>query len=144
MGREQDFGPILVVGGAGFLGHHLVYDLLEYGIDGDKIHVLDLNTERNRITPVLYHSADITSKQGVQNVFQEAKPRVVFHTVSPDPFETNRKFLDNVNIIGTRNLVESAQEIGTVKAFIYISSSSVVHDYYHPLVKADENLPVLQ
>jgi sterol-4alpha-carboxylate 3-dehydrogenase (decarboxylating) len=143
MAEEINLGTILIVGGTGLLGHHLAQDLIEYGIKGDHIHVIDLHVDRNRIPIVSYHQADITSKQGVRNVFQQVKPRVVFHAASPNPFENNRKILDQVNIIGTRNLIDSAKEMGTVKAFVYVSSSSVVHDHYHPLINADENLPVL-
>ncbi|KAF2803984.1 NAD(P)-binding protein, partial [Mytilinidion resinicola] len=135
--------PILVIGGTDFLGHHLVQDLLDNGVKHDQIHALDLKTDRNLVSGVTYHQADITSKSAIDPLLQKVRPTVVSHTASPNPFETNRAILDKVNIDGTRNLIEGAQEVGMVKAFIYTSSSSLVHDHYHPLINADETLPVL-
>jgi sterol-4alpha-carboxylate 3-dehydrogenase (decarboxylating) len=51
--------------------------------------------------------------------------------------------LEKVNIDGTRNLLECAQIMGTVEAFIYTSSSSIIHNQRFPLIEATEELPVL-
>jgi sterol-4alpha-carboxylate 3-dehydrogenase (decarboxylating) len=90
-----------------------------------------------------YHHADITSIEEIKKVLQLIKPTLLFHMASPYPFETNRTILEQVNINGTRNLVDSAQLVGSVAAFIYTSSSSVIHDHYHPFQSADETHCVL-
>ncbi|KAF1953856.1 NAD(P)-binding protein [Byssothecium circinans] len=135
---------ILVVGGNGCLGQHLIEDLVERGADTSRIHILDLKSNDARTTPgVTYHHANITSPEEVEAVLQLVKPNVLFHMASPYPFESNRTILEHVNITGTRNLIETAQKVGTVAAFVYTSSSSVIHDHYHPLHDADETFPVL-
>lgn len=48
-----------------------------------------------------------------------------------------------VNVEGTRNLLVSAQEVGSVMAFVYTSSASIIHDSVSDLVDADESFPVL-
>lgn len=49
-----------------------------------------------------------------------------------------------VNVEGTRTLIEQAGEIGCVKAFVFTSSASVVHDTVSDLINADERWPVLR
>jgi sterol-4alpha-carboxylate 3-dehydrogenase (decarboxylating) len=49
-----------------------------------------------------------------------------------------------VNVVGARNLLEAAEKLGTVQAFINTSTSSVIHDNISDLIDAGENLPVLQ
>ncbi|OIW29076.1 C-3 sterol dehydrogenase/C-4 decarboxylase family protein [Coniochaeta ligniaria NRRL 30616] len=132
----SSLGSILVVGGCGFLGHHIISELLEQDASAS-ISVLDLRTDANRHPAVTYYSGDISNKSQVEAVFAKVKPKTVFHTVSPHPLQVNHKLLDKVNVVGTRNLVACAQQAGTV-AFVYTSSTSVVHDHHSPLCDATE------
>lgn len=140
----QFFGPILVVGGCGFLGHHIVSQLLEsYSV---QISVLDLRTDRNRHSAVSYYDGDITSQSSVLEVLAVVKPWIIIHTASPVPFDDGNNhdaIYRKVNIDGTRNLLELAGKIGCVKAFVYTSSASVIHDTVSDLINADERWPVL-
>jgi sterol-4alpha-carboxylate 3-dehydrogenase (decarboxylating) len=135
--------PILIVGGSGFFGQHLIQDLIDRGVQPEHIHILDLQSKDSQRPSVSFHHADISSAEDVRKVLQLVKPSVIFHTASPYPFESNRAVLERVNIDGTRNLVQLSHENGSVAAFIYTSSSSVVHDHYHPLRRVDETSPVL-
>lgn len=132
----------LVVGGCGFLGHHIVSQLLES--PSARVGVLDLRTNRNRFPKAQYFDGDITSKSEVSAIFANFKPAVVFHTVSPLAVQQNRPLFDRVNIEGTKNLLECAGESGYVKAFVFTSSGSVVYDGTHDLVSVDESMPVLK
>jgi|SRR5690242_5657370 len=134
---------ILIVGGSGFLGQHLIKDLVDRGVKPEHIHVLDLQSKDSQSPNVSFHYADISSAEEVRKVLQLVKPSVIFHTASPYPFESNRAVLERVNIDGTRNLLQLSHETGSVDAFVYTSSSSVVHDHYHPLRRVDETSPVL-
>jgi sterol-4alpha-carboxylate 3-dehydrogenase (decarboxylating) len=134
---------ILIVGGAGLLGRHLIEDLLEKGVNADRIHAVDIKPSSRSGPSVSYHRVNIASQAEVDKAFQLIRPTVVFHLVSPYPFVSERAVLENVNINGTRNLIDSAQLTGGVLAFIYVSSSSVIHDHYRPLENADESYPVL-
>jgi len=148
MGSEKpsrSFGSVLVVGGCGFLGHHIVSQLLE-GYDA-KVSIIDLRTELNRFPSANYYDADITSESAVRSVLAEVKPTVIIHTASPNFVSDegkNKALYKKVNVNGTQNLIDRAGEIGCVKAFVYTSSSSVIHDSISPLINADERWPTLR
>ncbi len=140
----RSLGSVLITGGCGFLGHHLVSQLLE-SYDA-RISVLDLRTDRNRFPGVSYHNGDITSETAVYKILEEVRPDVIIHTASPVPFDDsapNNELYRRVNVDGTRNLLDVAARVGCVKAFVYTSSASVVHDTVSDLVNADESWPVL-
>ena len=148
--KKADLGSVLVVGGCGFVGHHIVKQLL-FNYDCT-ISVLDLRTTHNRQPKVTYHDGDITSREAVLAVLKEAKPNVIIHTASPSAVLNSvssqavraaNKLYYNVNVNGTKNLLDCAVESGTVKAFVYTSSASVVHDNVSDLINADERFPVL-
>jgi sterol-4alpha-carboxylate 3-dehydrogenase (decarboxylating) len=143
MEREVISGPILVFGGCGFLGRHLVNEIYSNVTGKPEVAIVDLNIERNRHPSASYFAVDITQRKQVAKLFDHIRPQVVFHTVSPNPFEVDRSLLEKVNVVGTQNLIECAKAVGTVRAFVFTSSSSVVHDQRHPLVEATEDLPAL-
>ena len=145
---HPELGPVLVVGGCGFLGHRIVSRLRES--PSLQIWVLDLDTGHNRFPHVSYCDGDITSHSTVQAVLQKINPRTIIHTASPNVliehpnFATRKALYEKVNISGMHNLIECAGKSGSVKAFVYTSSASVVHDSINDLSEADESLPVLQ
>lgn len=143
MASSSKLDPILITGGCGFIGYHLVQHLLDFD-SGCRIHVLDITTERNRIDSVTYHRGDIASANDVSRVMQEVKPRVVFHVACPDPMVIATKLFEKVVVGGARNLLSSAAAVGTVQAFVYTSSSSVIHDNMTDLIDAHETLPILR
>lgn len=141
----RSLGSVLVVGGCGFLGHHIVFQLLE-SYDA-QVSVIDLRTELNRFHSAKYYDADITSETAVRSVLAEVKPTVIIHTASPNFVSDegkNKPLYKKVNVDGTQNLIDRAGEIGCVKAFVYTSSSSVIHDSISPLIDADERWPTLR
>ncbi|KAJ4412521.1 erg26, C-3 sterol dehydrogenase [Gnomoniopsis sp. IMI 355080] len=133
--------PVLVTGGCGFLGSHLVEGLLAEDASCE-VHVVDLHTERNRVPGVTYHDCDITSSADVDAVFLKTKPKTVFHVASPDPIFLNPSRFRRVNVDGTHNVLVAARK--TAQAFVYTSSSSAIHDNVSELVDADETYPVLR
>jgi sterol-4alpha-carboxylate 3-dehydrogenase (decarboxylating) len=54
----------------------------------------------------------------------------------------NKELTYKVNVEGTKALVWAAQETG-VKAFVYTSSASVIHDTQSDLINADETYPLI-
>ncbi|EFR02241.1 sterol-4-alpha-carboxylate 3-dehydrogenase [Nannizzia gypsea CBS 118893] len=111
-----------------------------------KVSVLDLRTTHNRFPGADYYDADILNTEQLLKVFRIVKPDVIIDTVSPPPLEGEREMLYNVNVNGTKNLVEVAGGAkgdwgGKCKAFVYTSSSSVVHDTQGDLINVDERWP---
>ena len=142
----KSLGSVLVVGGCGFLGYHIVSQLLEN--HSAQVSVLDLRTTKNRLPSVNYYDGDITSEADVRLTLEKTKPTIIIHTASPPGADNTTKALralyKKVNIDGTRNLVERAGEAGCVKAFIYTSSASIIHDTVSDLINADERWPILR
>jgi UDP-glucose 4-epimerase len=120
----------LVTGGAGFIGSNIVEELLKQGYD---VRVLDnfATGKRENIIPFMKNSkfemieGDLRSFHIVRNavngvdfvLHQGALPSVP-RSVN-DPITTN-----DVNILGTLNILEAAKEFG-VKRVVFASSSSV-------------------
>ncbi|KAF2252902.1 sterol-4-alpha-carboxylate 3-dehydrogenase [Trematosphaeria pertusa] len=141
MEPANQLSSVLVIGGCGFLGHHIVRKLLQSD-DVSQVTVVDLRTDFYRVEGAHYIKGSITSRDDVMCALDTARPRVIFHTVSPQALGNPRLFTE-VNIGGTRNLLECAQSCGFTKALVYTSSSSVVHDNYSDLAAVTEDMPLL-
>lgn len=122
---------ILVTGGAGFIGSNLAKCLLQ---DGNSVRILDnfSTGKRENLNDIMgsieliegdirsYHTV-MKSLSDIDYVFHEAAlpsvPRSIY-----DPITSN-----DVNIVGTLNLLQCSKDMG-VKKFIFASSSSVYGD----------------
>lgn len=133
--------PVLVIGGCGSLGHHIVKQLLEAG--ASDVTTFDVNIEKNIFKNAKYIKGSIQSPHDVLQVLQSVKPLTIFHTASPTMLgqRNTRQIFENVNIKGTRILLENILKVGTTKALVYTSSSSVIHNNMTDLVYATEDIP---
>ncbi|KAL1964833.1 hypothetical protein VTN77DRAFT_6335 [Rasamsonia byssochlamydoides] len=114
-----------------------------------KVAVVDLRTVHNRLPGAEYYDGDITSVESMLEVFRKVKPDVVIHTASPSMLDGNKALLHKVNVEGTRTLLEVAGGAkgdwgGKCKAFVYTSSSSVVHDTQSDLINVNEEWPYVR
>jgi sterol-4alpha-carboxylate 3-dehydrogenase (decarboxylating) len=114
MDSENISGPVLVFGGCGFLGHHLVKRLLDGTSNNHQVTVVDEVTDCNRHLSATYRVANITKRDEVAKAYQEVKLQVVFYMVSLNPFEHDHSLLERVNVTGTQNLISCAKAISTV------------------------------
>lgn len=140
---KPQLGSITVIGGCGFLGHHIVNQLLESYTC--KISVIDLFTTRNRRPDsdgVSYFDGDITSLTSLNTIFQKCKPDIVIHTASPNLIGANDALYYKVNVEGTKTVIEACKQNG-VKGLVYTSSASVISDTVSDIVYADERWPVI-
>ncbi|HLC46909.1 MAG TPA: SDR family oxidoreductase [Candidatus Nanoarchaeia archaeon] len=119
---------VLVTGGAGFIGSHIVEGLLSKGY---KVVVLDnlfsgkkdnLSAVKDKITFIEGDIRDEKSvakaMKGIDHVLHQAARRSV-----PASFDDPKEYCD-VNILGTITLLEAARK-AEVKSFVFASSSSV-------------------
>jgi len=133
---------ILVTGGAGFIGSHVVDLFLAKGYE---VVVLDdLSTGRlsNLNTEAKFYQIDIRSPE-VREVFAAEKPDYVSHHAAQ--MDVRRSvaqplFDADVNILGSINLIECAREFD-VKHFIYISSGGAAYGEPERL-PCDEEHPI--
>jgi len=121
----------LVTGGAGFIGSNIVEELLKRGYD---VRVLDnfATGKRENLKPfekdIELIEGDIRSFHIVQQAVKDID--VILHQAAlpsvprsiKDPITSNE-----VNVVGTLNILEAAKDAG-VKRVVYASSSSVYGD----------------
>ncbi|KAL3417621.1 3-beta hydroxysteroid dehydrogenase/isomerase [Phlyctema vagabunda] len=138
---KRPLGKVLVIGGCGFLGHHIV-ELLQRSYNAS-VSVIDLRTSSNRKDGVTYVDGDITKLESLLPVFEQIRPDVVIHTASPTLAGGSRELYYKVNVEGTKCVIEACQKTG-VKALVYTSSASVVSDNSSDLINADERWPVIR
>jgi len=140
-GSAASLGKVLVTGGCGFLGHHIVKMIVNRHPQ-TQVAVLDLRTSLNRISSskVSYHDGDITNAEAVKSLISSIKPDVIIHTAGANLIAKDEIHL-KVNVGGTKNLLEAAKQAG-VKAFVYTSSASVIFNPKTELINADETWPL--
>jgi UDP-glucose 4-epimerase len=119
---------ILVTGGAGFIGSHVVDLFIEKGYE---VVVLDdLSTgRRSNLNPrAIFYQMDIRSPE-VRDVFAAERPDYVSHHAAQADVRRSvvePMFDAEVNILGSINLLECAREFA-VKHFVYISSGGAAY-----------------
>ncbi|KAH0536020.1 hypothetical protein FGG08_007087 [Glutinoglossum americanum] len=137
-------GSVLVVGGCGFLGHHIVKELLA-DPSCSSISVMSRDPSKNCFDGVSYHVGDVTSPVNVQRVIAQSKPTVIINTASPIAYIDHEHAPDyfTVNVDGNRNLLSAAVATGTVKAYVYTSSGPIIAGDGAAYDHADETYPTL-
>jgi sterol-4alpha-carboxylate 3-dehydrogenase (decarboxylating) len=144
-GSDTSFGSVLVTGGCGFQGAHLVAAIIE-AEPNCKVYAFDIDTNRplRRHASVTYITGDIADASAVDAAFagMNPPPRVIFHTACPPSMDLNASLHWRVNVEGTRNILASADRIGTVRALVLTSTASVGYDGVAELKEVEE-LPVL-
>ena len=125
-------GPIIVTGGCGLLGYHIVQQLLKDASAGP-ITVISRSPKTNIFKGVSYIAGDITDFAFLEKTFTQVKPSIVIHTVSPRAIDENttEDVWNKVNVGGIQNLLKVAQNVGTVKAFIQTSTVNVIQGFEH-------------
>lgn len=127
---------IIVTGGAGFIGSHLVDELVSLG---HEVHIVDnmsAGKEENINRKAILHEVDIRDKEKLMPIFEGAK--YVFHEASnpqvqysiENPIETN-----DINVNGLLNVLE-ASRLNKVKRVMFASSSAVYGD--------QETMPIVE
>lgn len=138
---------IMVTGGAGFIGSHVVDLFVSKGYE--VIIVDDLSTGRaSNLNPAAkFYKLDIRDPQ-LRDVFAVEKPDYISHHAAQ--MDVRRSvaqplFDADVNILGSINLIECAKEYH-VKHFVYISTGGAVYGEPErvPCVETDPINPICQ
>ncbi|MBM3154533.1 MAG: NAD-dependent epimerase/dehydratase family protein [Chloroflexi bacterium] len=137
---------VLVTGGAGFIGSHIVDALVQLG--HDVVVVDDLSTgKRAHVNPTArFYELDIRSPH-LEEVFAKERPEVVSHQAARanvrESMEKPLLYAD-VNILGSLNLLENCRACH-VRKVIYASTGGAVYgepqylpvDETHPINPSD-------
>ncbi|MFJ7753800.1 NAD-dependent epimerase/dehydratase family protein [Peribacillus muralis] len=129
----------IVTGGAGFIGSHLVEELI---LNGAEVHVLDnmISGHIDHVHPdAIIHTEDICGKEAGQTIMK-VKPDVVFHLAAQA--DVARSILDpqydaDVNINGTINMLKACRE-ASVKKLIFSSTSGVYGNLQKDLISEND------
>jgi UDP-glucuronate 4-epimerase len=132
---------IIVTGGAGFIGSHLVDRLLA---DGAEVVVVDnfdsfypRAVKLSNLAPALHKERcrlvelDIRDGAGVRRLLEENRPDAIVHLAARAgvrPSIDNPALYTDVNVLGTVHLLEAAARLEPRPRFVFASSSSVYGD----------------
>ncbi|MFO8082144.1 MAG: GDP-mannose 4,6-dehydratase [Armatimonadota bacterium] len=120
---------ILVTGGAGFIGSHIVDRYID---EGHEVAIIDnlATGRRSNINPdATFHEISMTDEDAVRDVFAQERPEVVSHHAAQMDVRrsvSEPQFDAEANIIGTINVIEAGRAAGTCK-FIFASSGGAIY-----------------
>lgn len=115
---------ILVTGGAGFIGSHLVNELVQKNYDVFVIDDLSSGKKSNINKKVKFYKVDVRSKK-IAEIFKKEKPQIVFHLAARPLVEEaykNPVEAIEVNVMGTVNILEACRKQKGIESIIVVSS----------------------
>jgi UDP-glucose 4-epimerase len=130
---------ILVTGGAGFIGSHVVDRLVQEGHEVVVVDDLSSGKRRNINRQAKFYKADIRSPRWLERVFRRERPAVVNHHAAQMDVRRSveNPVLDaDINILGMLNVLQNSVKYG-VRKVIFASSGGAI--YGEP-----ENVPVAE
>jgi len=132
---------VLVTGGAGFIGSHIVEQCLGAGYEAVVVDDLSSGKKENLPQGVPLYQVDVADAAAVQQVFDLVRPEYVVHQaaqISVSRSVQEPAFDAHVNIVGLLNVLEAAVQYG-VRSFVFASSGGVL--YGDVTTPADEGHP---
>jgi len=116
---------ILVTGGAGFIGSHVVRKLIDEGMEVVVLDSFVSGSESNIPQGVLVLRGDIRDMEIVQKAAQDVTGIVHLAALVSVPISVaNPGLTEEVNVEGTKNIFQAARELG-VRRVVYASSAAV-------------------
>ncbi len=132
---------VLVTGGAGFIGSHIVEAYLQEGYEVIVVDNLSTGRVENLPQEARFYLLDINSPEAARLIKLE-KPQVINHQAAQIsvPLSTQDPVYDaRENILGTINLLAAAAEAG-VQRFVFASTGGAIYGDTHGS-KATEDQP---
>jgi UDP-glucose 4-epimerase len=119
---------VLVTGGAGFIGSHIVDRLIQEGHDVVVVDNLSTGKKKNLNRAARFYKMDILSPK-IEKIFKKEKPDLISHHAAQ--MDVRRSVADpifdaQVNILGLLNVLENAVRCGAKKV-IFASSGGAVY-----------------
>ncbi len=133
---------VLVTGGAGFIGSHIVDGFIKEGYNVVIIDDLSTGREENINSKAIFYQADIRS-QDIAKIFDKEEPDILCHYAAQIDVQQsieNPVYDVDINIVGSINLFENACRT-KVKKIIFASSGGAIYGEVQKSAP-DESAPV--
>lgn len=134
---------VLVTGGAGFIGSHIVDKIISMGHDCIVVDNLQTGKEQNINPKAIFYKADISNMEEMEEIFSKERPNIVNHHAAQIDVRKSTKdpvYDAQINILGSLNLIDMSREY-RVEKFIYASTGGAV--YGEPIsLPANEDHPI--
>ena len=135
---------ILVLGGAGYIGSHTVYKLIE---NGEDVAIID-NLENGHLEAVhpkaRFYKGDIRDREFLDSVFAKENIDSVIHFAAyalvGESMEKPLKYYDN-NICGTKILLDAMVAHGVKKAVFSSTAATYGEPERIPILESDKTSP---
>lgn len=117
---------VLITGGTGFVGTHLIQFLKS---NASKIAVIASSDSRSRQEPgVEYYELDIRRADEVRSVVHKVSPTHIYHLSGISAVDlswSNPRLTFEVNVLGASNLFEAAMSLPSLPRILNVSTSQV-------------------
>jgi UDP-glucose 4-epimerase len=132
---------ILVLGGAGYIGSHAVYQLIDKGYEVVVVDNLQTGHEQAVHSKASFYKGDIREKAFLRNVFAKEKIHTVMHfaanSMVGESMENPLMYFDN-NVYGAQILLGVMNEFG-IKNIVFSSTAATYGEPKH--VPITEDMP---
>lgn len=134
---------VLVTGGAGFIGSHLVDALIERGHRVSIIDNLSTGSRANVNPRATLFEADVRERNAVLGAFQTEPPEVILHLAAQADV---RRSMDDpvydasINLLGSLHLLEAAKRYGTLR-FVFASTGGAIYGEPATLPVSESAIP---
>jgi len=127
---ENEKNTVLVTGGAGFIGSHIVDLLIKNNYEVVIVDDLSSGREENVNKKARFHKLNITDQKGLAEVFEQEKPDYVCHEAAQISvsFSVRDPLFDaQTNIFGSLNLLKCCLLNHHVKGIVFASSGGTIY-----------------
>jgi GlcNAc-P-P-Und epimerase len=116
---------ILLTGGSGFIGTHLVSRLLEHLPDAE---ILNLDIEKPKLTAHdrFWRKSDLMDGPALTDAVVEFNPTHVIHLAARTDSDGTKVDDYRINIVGSANLIEAIKQVPHLQRTVFVSTQYVV------------------
>ncbi|KAL3231101.1 Sterol-4-alpha-carboxylate 3-dehydrogenase ERG26, decarboxylating [Nakaseomyces bracarensis] len=142
----SEIKSVLLIGGAGFLGLHLIQQFYDVTPRPD-IHIFDIRPLPEKLSKqftfstdeIKFNKGDLTSPEDIERAIKASGCNVVVHSASP-VHGGAAEIYHKVNVTGTKNIIDMCKKCN-IKALVYTSSAGVIFNG-QDVHNADESWPI--